>query len=341
MTFSLVNSPADAAQLLAFSTNGARYVVRHGYGTGPALPLAFEPFLYFQPTHLALQMAPGAHLAFYLEDHTQGMTVAQLHVFLENAAQPTMAYSPYQAPFGGVQMGPGLTSGALGRYLEAVHAVLEAARVRQVRLRAYPFAYDPTSSGLLTHVLSQLGYRVVLAELNNHLPLNQDFEARLHPSERRRLAKCRRHGFHFEQEPLFFLPKAYEFLRRCREEKGQHLSMSEERLTELFRLLPNNHFLFSVRDAAGEWAALTVAIQVNERVLYNFYPASPLSYNAFSPVVMLNEGLHAFGRASGLHLLDLGTSSLPTGLNQSLLQFKRHLGGILSLKLTFEWEAAS
>jgi hypothetical protein len=117
--------------------------------------------------------------------------------------------------------------------------------------------------------------------------------------------------------------------------------MSEGQLTELFRLFPNNHFLFSVRDAAGEWAALTVAIQVNERVLYNFYPASPLSYNAFSPVVMLNEGLHAFGRASGLHLLDLGTSSLPTGLNQSLLQFKRHLGGILSLKLTFEWEAAS
>jgi hypothetical protein len=185
-----------------------------------------------------------------------------------------------------------------------------------------------------------MGYRVTLAELNNHLPLNQDFEARLHPSERRRLAKCQRHGFHFEQEPLFFLPKAYDFLRRCREEKGQHLSLSEERLTELFRLFPNNHFLFSVRDGAGEWAALTVAIQVNERVLYSFYPASPLSYNAFSPVVLLNQGLHAFGRASGLQLLDLGTSTLPTGLNQSLLQFKRHLGGILSLKLSFEWDAA-
>jgi hypothetical protein len=74
-------------------------------------------------------------------------------------------------------------------------------------------------------------------------------------------------------------------------------------------------------------------------VLYNFYPASPLAYNSFSPVVLLNEGLHAFGRASGLALLDLGTSTLPTGLNSSLLQFKRHLGGILSLKLSFEWEA--
>ncbi|QNP51995.1 hypothetical protein H9L05_19135 [Hymenobacter qilianensis] len=156
-----------------------------------------------------------------------------------------------------------------------MHATLAEAGVQKLRIRAYPFAYDPAGSALMTQVLSQLGYKVTLAELNNHLPLEQDFETRLHPSERRRLAKCRRHGFHFEQEPLFFLPKAYEFLRRCREEKGQHLSLSEERLTELFRVFPNNYFLFSVRDPIGEWAAITVAIQVNERVLYNFYPASP------------------------------------------------------------------
>ena len=322
--------------MLAFSVDGTQYVVRHGPVAPPSCPLAFESFLYLQPNHLALQRAVGEQVTFYLEDHIRGLTVAQMHVFV--GAEAT-AHSPYQAPFGGVQMAPNVAAATLRAFLEVVHGVLAAAGVRRVQVRAYPFAYDPAASGRLTHVLGQLGYRVMLAELNNHLPLNQQFEARLHPSERRRLAKCRRHGFHFEQEPLFFLPKAYAFLRRCREEKGQQLSLSEERLTELFRVFPNNHFLFSVRDAAGEWAALTVAIQVNERVLYNFYPASPLAYNAFSPVVLLNEGLHAFGRASGLALLDLGTSTLPTGLNQSLLQFKRHLGGILSLKLTFEWEA--
>ncbi|SMC00321.1 hypothetical protein SAMN00120144_1935 [Hymenobacter roseosalivarius DSM 11622] len=334
-----MNSTIGTAQLLAFSTNEAQYVVRCGQGSEPTLPLAFESFLYMQPAHLSLQRSAGRHLAFYLENEARAQTVAQLHVFID-ADINMLAYSPYQAPFGGIQMAPGVPAAALKSLMLAVHSTLEEVGVRRLRIRAYPFAYDPAGSALMTQVLSQLGYKVTLAELNNHLPLDQDFEARLHPSERRRLAKCRRHGFHFEQEPLFFLPKAYEFLRRCREEKGQHLSLSEERLTQLFRVFPNNHFLFSVRDSAGEWAALTVAIQVNERVLYNFYPASPLIYNAFSPVVLLNEGLHAFGRASGLALLDLGTSTLPTGLNQSLLQFKRHLGGILSLKLTLEWEAA-
>ncbi|QIL74455.1 hypothetical protein [Hymenobacter sp. HDW8] len=305
----------------------------------PVLPLAFESFLYMQPAHLGLQRSAGQQLAFYLEDQARGQTVAQLHIVID-ADTYGLAYSPYQAPFGGIQLASGVPNAALKAFMLAVHATLKDSGVRRLRIRAYPFAYDPAGSALMTQGLSQLGYQVTLAELNNHLPLEQDFEARLHPSERRRLAKCRRHGFRFEQEPLFFLPKAYEFLRRCREEKGQHLSLSEERLTELFRAFPNNHFLFSVRDPMGEWAALTVAIQVNERVLYNFYPASPLAYNAFSPVVSLNEGLHAFGRASGLSLLDLGTSTLPTGLNQSLLQFKRHLGGVLSLKLTLEWSAA-
>ncbi|WP_133273167.1 hypothetical protein [Hymenobacter radiodurans] len=339
MTFFLVNSTTGVASLLTCSTPETPYVVRCGPMSEPVLPLAFESFLYMQPAHLGLQRSAGQQLAFYLEDQARGQTVAQLHIVID-AGTHGLAYSPYQAPFGGIQLASGVPNAALKAFMLVVHATLEDLGVRRLRIRAYPFAYDPVGSALMTQVLSQLGYQVTLAELNNHLPLEQDFEARLHPSERRRLAKCRRHGFHFEQEPLFFLPKAYEFLRRCREEKGQHLSLSEERLTELFRAFPNNHFLFSVRDPMGEWAALTVAIQVNERVLYNFYPASPLAYNAFSPVVLLNEGLHAFGRASGLSLLDLGTSTLPTGLNQSLLQFKRHLGGVLSLKLTLEWSAA-
>jgi hypothetical protein len=160
----------------------------------------------------------------------------------------------------------------------------------------------------------------------------------LHPSERRRLHKCRRHGLHFEQEPPFLLPAAYEFIQACRQERGQALSLPLERVQELFRAFPREHFLFSVRQPNGEWAALTVAIRVSEGALYNFYPASPLRLNALSPVVMLNEGLHAFARASALRVLDLGTSTLDTGPNASLLRFKRHLGGVAGLRLSWERE---
>ncbi|MFC7668675.1 hypothetical protein ACFQT0_15820 [Hymenobacter humi] len=203
-------------------------------------------------------------------------------------------------------------------------------------LRSYPFAYDPAGAAVLAEALRQRHYRVALAEQNYHLDPGRGYEAHLHPSERRRLHKCRRYGLHFEQEPPFLLPAAYAFIQACRQERGQELSLPLERVQELFRKFPWEHFLFSVRQPNGEWAALTVAIRVHENVLYNFYPASPLRCNSLSPVVLLNEGLHAFARASGIAALDLGTSTLDSGPNASLLRFKRHLGGVAGLRLSWE-----
>jgi hypothetical protein len=300
----------------------------------PRLPLAFESFLYLRPAHQALQPAAGTVLSCYLENPSAGRTVAQLHVSLLPGSD--QASSPAQAPFGAVQLAAGLPAQAVHQLLDEAERALQQRGIRRLAMRGYPFAYDPAGAATLAEALRLRGYRLALAEQNYHLDPARDYEAHLHPSERRRLHKCRRHGLHFEQEPPFLLPLAYEFIARCRQERGQQLSLPLERVQELFRRFPREHFLFSVRQPDGEWAALTVAIQVSERVLYNFYPASPLRCNAFSPVVLLNEGLHAFANASGMAVLDLGTSTLDTGPNASLLRFKRHLGGVAGLRLSWE-----
>ncbi|RTQ52420.1 GNAT family N-acetyltransferase [Hymenobacter gummosus] len=295
----------------------------------PPLPPAAELYLYLRPAQLALG---GPVRVAVLEDAHRGLTVAWWPIF--QLPDGSAGSSP-AAPFGGPQLlVPGLPIPVLDAWLAAVQQQLTAQGLRRLTLRLPPFAYEPQRSGPLVAALQRQGYRVQLAEMDTYLPFSRDYEAHLHPSERRRLHKCERHGLRFEQEPPLLLPLAYDFLRRCREEKGQRLSLTEERLTQLFRDFPRDYLLFSVRDAQGDWAALTVAVLAGGGVLYNFYPASPLRYNSFSPVVLLNAGLHAFGRASGLRLLDLGTSTLPTGPNESLLRFKRHLGGVPSLKLT-------
>ena len=300
----------------------------------PQLPLAFEPFLYLRPEHQALAPHGGPVLSFYLEEAVSGRTVAQLHVAFDT--QDKVAQSPVQAPFGAVQLATGLPPMGLHQLLDAAERELAGRGMQRFLLRSYPFAYDPAGAATLAETLRQRGYRVALAEQNYYLDPARDYETHLHPSERRRLHKCRRHGLHFEQEPPFLLPAAYAFIEACRQERGQALSLSLARVQELFQRFPREHFLFSVRQPDGAWAALTVAIRVSERVLYNFYPASPLRCNAFSPVVLLNEGLHAFARASDLAVLDLGTSNLDTGPNASLLRFKRHLGGVAGLRLSWE-----
>ena len=302
---------------------------------GPRQPLAFAPWLFLQPAHQALQSLAFPTLSFYLEDEAAGRSVAQLFVVL-GYPEASQASSPGQAPVGGVQLAPGVPLAALHHLLAVAEHTLRQHGQRRLHLRGYPFCYNPAGAALLAEALRQRAYAVVLAEENYHLDPARDYVAHLHPSERRRLRRCQQQGLVPEQEPPLLLPWAYEFIARCRHERGQALSLPLARVQELFRAFPRQHLLFSVRKPSGDWAALTIAIQVSEHVLYNFYPASPLADNHLSPVVLLNESLHAYARASGLAVVDLGTSTLPSGApNASLLQFKRRLGGIAGPKLSW------
>lgn len=303
---------------------------------GPRQPLAFASFLYLEPAHQALQPQLGVVLSFYLEEAAAGQSVAQLFVVLDGAG-PGRASSPGQAPFGGVQLAAGVPAAALHHLLAVAEATVQQRGQRQLLVRAYPPCYDPAGAARLAQVLAQRHYAPTLAEENYHLDPARDYVAHLHPSERRRLRRCYQLGLVPEQEPPLILPWAYDFIAACRHERGQQLSLPLARVQELFRAFPRQHLLFSVRKPGGEWAALTIAIQVSERVLYNFYPASPLADNHLSPTVLLHESLHTHARASGLAVVDLGTSTLPAGQpNESLLRFKRHLGGVASLKVIWE-----
>jgi hypothetical protein len=301
----------------------------------PRLPLAFEPLLFLTPAHQALQTHGCPTLAFFLEDEAAGRTVAQLYVVPDFGGQG-LARSPGQASFGGVQLADNLPIAALHLLLDAAENTLRQHQQTQLEIRGYPACYDPTGAATLAEALVQRGYQVALEELNYHLDTQRDYAAHLAPSERRRRRKCLDAGLAVEQEPPFLLPAAYEFIAACRQERGHALSLSWAAVEGLFRAFPRPHLLFSVRRPGGEWAALTLAIQVSAQVVYNFYPASRLADNDLSPVVLLNEGLHAYARASGAALVDLGTSTLPSGQpNTSLLRFKQHLGGIGSPRLTW------
>lgn len=302
---------------------------------GPRLPLAFESFLYLEPAHQALQAHGRPGLAFFLEDEARQQTLAQLYVVLDYGG-PGRARSPGQATFGGVQLAPGLPGAALHPLLDAAETALRQRGQHQLEVRGYAFCYDPAGAATVAEVLRQRGYRVVLAEQNYHLDTGRDYAAHLAPSERRYLRKCQRAGFVLEQEPPLLLPRAYEFLQACRRERGLTLSLPLARVQALFAAFPRRHLLLSVREPSGEWAAVVVAIQASSRVLYDFYLASPLRLNKLSPAVMLRGGLHAWARANGLPVVDLGISTLAEREpHTSLLHFKRQLGGVAGLKLTW------
>jgi hypothetical protein len=299
-------------------------------------PLAFVSFLFLTPAHQALQTHNCPTLAIFLEDEAAGRTLAQLYVVL-NFAGPGLARSPGQASFGGVQLAPGLPAAALLPLLAAAEAALRQRGQHQLELRSYPACYDPAGAATLAEALQQRGYQVTLAEENYHLDPARDYEAHLTYNERYCLRKSVRAGFVVEQEPPYLLPLAYEYLAECRRERGQALSLPLGQVQALFQEFPRQHLLLSMREPTGGWAAVLIAIWVGPRVLYDFYLGSPLRFNKLSPTVQLLGGLHTFAEVNGASIMDLGTSTLPSGRpNVSLLNFKRHLGGIASSRLTWQ-----
>jgi hypothetical protein len=302
----------------------------------PRLPLAFEPFLFLTPAHQALQPHGCPVLAFFLEDEAAGHTVAQLYVVLD-AAGPGLARSPGQASFGGGQLAPGVPASALHPLLEVAEATLRQYQQTQLEIRGYASCYDPAGAATLAEALEERDYRVVLSEESYYLDLGRDYAAQLDAAERRHLRQCAQAGFVVEQEPPYLLPLAYEFIAECRRERGYALSLPLERVQALFREFPRQHFLLSVREPSGAWAAVLIAIRVSRRAFYDFYLASPLRLNKLSPAVQLLGGLHALAQANEAAIVDLGTSTLPSGApNQPLLDFKRHVGGISSPRLTWQ-----
>jgi hypothetical protein len=302
----------------------------------PRLPLAFEPLLFLTPAHQALQTHGCPTLAFFLEDEAAGRTVAQLYVVPDFGGQG-LARSPGQASFGGVQLADSLPIAALHLLLDAAENTLRQHQQTQLEIRGYPACYDPTGAATLAEALVQRGYQVALEELNYHLDTQRDYAAHLAPSERRYLRKCQQAGFVVEQEPPILLPLAYEFIAACRRERGYELSLPLERVQGLVRAFPQQHLLLSVRQPSSEWAALLLAIRASSEVFYDFYLASPLRLNKLSPSVILVGGLHAFAQANEASVVDLGTSTLPTGEpNAPLLHFKRSLGGLSSPRLTWQ-----
>ena len=263
-------------------------------------------------------------------DNANQKVVALLHVHLENE----IAASPLRSPFGSILFSKNLRSEVLKQFIDFVEAKLEARAIKKIVLKESPEIYRPEESQRLQDLLSARGYECN-TEMSALIPVSEErFESLLHYSEQKRLRKCKEAGFVFKQLPPQKFSAVYQFLKACREEKGYSLSMSLQELTRVIEIFPDFFFLTSVMDK-DRFVAANISIQVNARVLYNFYHDHEATYDSFSPVVLLNEGLYILCQQRKLELLDLGTSQIDGKLNESLFNFKLKLGAQPSNKFSF------
>jgi hypothetical protein len=245
------------------------------------------------------------------------------------------ALSPFRAPFGGVEIFEKIRLKELTEFLEAVEKDLRIKKISSIEIKCFPENYLK-SSMLIEKAFDVLHWKKKIETTSLIEVSRLHFESKIKISERQKLRKAKE-VFQFCLWRLDQLKEVYSFIKSCRDEKQQVLSLNYSQLKRIVDLFPHNFFLSVVKNER-ELAAAAITIKVSDRILYTFYYSHQQKFNKISPVVMLLDGIYSFARKNKIKMIDLGTSMLDGKINRSLLHFKKSVGGKTTRKLIFEKE---
>jgi hypothetical protein len=295
------------------------------------LPFDQPGFFFNEGVHLVQQRNVPFHLLTVRQSSSQRV-VARCAFFVEN----DKAISPGAAPFGSIEFTEDLPENVLTNFIDQIFSEAKAAGCQTLTLTHYPYCYAPIQTDRLLTALQASGCLVAEILPTFYLPTtDSSFEQRMTPSEFRRLQKCQRAGFRFvhwqQPDPVTVV----NFLHDTYAQLGYQLSLSPERLTHLLVTFSDQFLVFTLHDG-NQLIALTVTVRVRHDILYTFLPASLPSYNAFSPMVMLLNGVYAYCQREHISLLDLGVAlDNARRPKAGLARFKRNLGAQESPKYVF------
>ncbi|GAB3762902.1 GNAT family N-acetyltransferase [Spirosoma pomorum] len=295
------------------------------------LPFDQPGFFFNEGSHLVQQRNVPFHLLTVRQSSSQRV-MARCAFFTEN----NRAASPGAAPFGSIEFTEELPEGVLTDFLDQIFSEAKAAGCHTLMLTHYPHCYAPGQTNRLLTALQASGCLVVETHSTFFLyvsdcPLGQ----RMIASEFRRLQKCQRARFSFahwlQPDPVAVV----NFLHVTYAQLGYRLSLPPERLTHLLVTFPDQFVVFTLHDD-DQLIALAVTVRVRHDILYTFLPASLPAYTAFSPMVMLLDGVYAYCQREQISLLDLGVALDNTRQPKAgLARFKRNLGAQESPKYVF------
>ncbi|AEI51555.1 GNAT family N-acetyltransferase [Runella slithyformis] len=280
-------------------------------------------WLFNTPLHVKHQHAAEVYTFILTDTATQTEVFGVFHLFIEHR----QGISPFQASFGSFEMAERISHAEFGEWLTGIELFAKELGLSSLCIKHYPSCYNPSRTTFIRRGLTRHGFTIPSSTENQFIPVIQDrFEEGLHASERRRLRKCLRAGFRFEEWLNPPAEEVYRFIEHNRQLLGYALSFSFEQLQLWLSVFPDHFRVFCVKDG-DTLASLTLTVRVGESVLYNFCPADNLTYRTYSPTVLLTKGLYEECRHKGISLLDLGISVNETGAPKpSLKRFKENLG---------------
>lgn len=247
-----------------------------------------------------------------------------------------MLCSPFSAPFGGFTT-HGVQS--LEHMEEAVDWVLAYAEERslQLAITPQPLMYDETQISKWVSVLSRK-MNVNYIDLNYYVELSRiaNYRKIIDRSARNNLNHALKEPFNLvklNSNNLSDVARAYEVIRRNREERGFPLRMTLEQVWQTVSNVVQADFF--VLEHEGEDVAAAQVFHVAEGVAQVVYWGDIREYSALRPMNFLTYSLFRHYYEVGLRTLDIGPSTEDGIPNYGLCEFKENIGCSVTLKYSF------
>ena len=307
-----------------------RLYIRH---IAEDIPLSFEAYLY-QTTKYLNTVNRDKKFSFHLFQKGEISSVACAHFTTDDIH----VISPPLAPFGGIQCDERCNSDELNFLLRCIENWFSMQTQYSLRVKNAAGCYHSfETNDLLDSIYEMSGYKIAGKLINYHIPVSQSpFFENITRTEQKRLVKCRKASFRTSLYDGTDIELVYNFIKESRKSMGYLLSFTLAQLNAMIVQFPQQCKIFVVMDGQ-RIIALTVTVLVCNGVLYNFLPSDHPAYRGFSPMVYLTETLYNYCQKEAIKILDLGISLDHNGIEKpGLLKFKKNLGGIESLKITYE-----
>jgi Acetyltransferase (GNAT) domain len=249
---------------------------------------------------------------------------------------PAIFRSPARGTYGGLSYIPGVTLGDLQAFISEISAYLQARGGKVLQVLLPPLQHDPADVSVQYFLFRAEGFRESLVDLNYAQCVDErPFIEKINYANRKRLNKCARDGFVVSAVVAERLPEVYATIAENRAARGYPMTMGEEQLRQMQELFPEAVQLYAC-EHRGHMVAAAICLRVNPAVLYVFYWGDRPGYSQYSPVVSIADCLYQSCQASGIGLIDVGTSTLDLRPISGLIHFKRALGFSESLKFQLE-----
>ena len=291
------------------------------------------PVAVFNRSAYRFMQAERGWSSFYIVHPETKSIHGHIHFYVSEGS----AVSPLRAPFGSIEASSHMPAAVMKDFLKFAEIRLIRAGVSRIVVKNPPEAYHPAVAERFRAVfVDDLKYAVRYSETTSIIHVSPTpFGNVIHPRKKRKLKQSHSVPYIFSQLEKESLPAVYEFISLHRTQKKYRLSITLDELRRRMDHFPRTYHIFGVYHMERLVAA-SVAITVNDNVLYHFISDHIPRIASFSPALVLMEGLYNFCQQQNLELLDLGTSAPDEKPSASLSRFKGELGGKPAFKFTFE-----